>query len=388
MIFRANAQIDAGFPAELPKDSIKTNKPFLKTEIHGVVTASGYLQDGVFGMGDGSITMWAGPAQPVADKTFVGGDLRKTWLILKSTAYNLPGGWKAAGRVELDFLGGNVGQGGFADENLLPRVRLAYVEAQKGGSRLRLGQAWTPMVAIFPASVTHFAMAYGSAGSIGFRNPGIFYYQQLAGKAKTRVRLDAAVFKGTWTGDSRDPFGRDEGEKGFPQMELGLNISNFYNKLKWELSVVGHYDRKDLQLPTGEQQLEGSALQVGGKVMYHGLILQGNAYRGRAIGNIWGHLLQFGDIKGHGAWGQAGYKLKSGWSAWFTYGVDDPQDASVLASGNTRLKNRILVPMIKFDAGPLSVAAEWYQAKTQWASNGLPITTRANQFALGTSFTF
>lgn len=141
---KSMAQIDVNFPITQRPDSIELakagSKPIIKTSLNGVVTASEFYQNGTFGMGDGSITMWANPSQPADKKSQFGGDLRKTWIILKATAYNLPDNWTATGRVEIDFLGGYAGQGGFADENLMPRLRIGYVELQKNQTRIRLGQ--------------------------------------------------------------------------------------------------------------------------------------------------------------------------------------------------------------------------------------------------------
>lgn len=398
--FGSYAQIDLNFPVIKQPDSTalrNSDKPIIKTSLNGVITASSFYQDGTFGMGDGSITMWANPSQPTDKQNQFGGDLRKTWIILKATAFNLPDNWTASGRVEFDFLGGMSGQGGFADENLTPRLRIGYIELFKNSTRIRIGQAWTPMVANFPVSVTHFAMGYGAAGGIGFRNPGFFLYQHLNGKnSKTKLRLDAAVFRGSWTGGAGEPDGRDAGEIGIPQTEIGLFLENNSKKMKWEINAVAHYDEKELYNATTEKYntLRGRAIQLGTKITYDKLSLQGNTYWGQAIAQSWGNLLQFGDIQGNGAWGQIGYKFNKRIGAWFMYGYDNPNDGDVLKtiSGNSRLNNQIYVPMIKYDLGPLSLAIEWFRAETKWnvISNGVSEIkkTSANQLALGASFIF
>lgn len=326
------SQIDINFPIIKSPDSTeiaKTDKPIIKTSLNGVVTASGFYTNGSFGLGNGAITMWANAIQPQNKRNQFGGDLRKTWIILKAAAYNLPDNWTALARVEVDFLGGFAGQGGFADENPVPRMRIGYVELFKNQTRIRLGQAWTPMVATFPTSVTHFAMGYGSAGGIGFKNPGIFVYQHLSKKTSaTKLRLDAAIFRGSWTGANEDPYGRDAGEIGIPQMEVGLFLENRSKIFKWEISTVTHYDQKQIYNQTIKtyNALSGKALQIGTKLYYGNVSFQGSAYTGRAIGQIWGNLLQFGDIRGNGAWGQVGYMFNKRLGAWFMYGYDNPND--------------------------------------------------------------
>ena len=395
-----NSQIDLNFPKSTPPDSsiLSQKKIVYKFSVNGVVTASAFCQDGVFGMGDGAVTMWANAVQPDKQKLQTGFDIRKTWLILKSTAYNLPNKWEASGRVELDLLGGFSGVGGMSDENILPRIRLAYLELYKNRTRIRFGQNWTPLVAFFPTSITHFAMGYGSAGGIGFRNPGIFLYQHLnKTNAKVKVRLDAAVFRGSWSGsNSSDPFKRDEGEIGIPQMELGLNVSRMDKPFKWEMALVGHYDRKNLYNATTTEykKLDGYALQFGGRLMYKNFSFQANAYTGRAIGQLWGNLLQFGDIEGSGAWAQLSYKFLKNWTLSVMSGLDDPKDSHVLNSimGNSRLANYVIVPMLKYDFGPVQIGFEWFYAQTKWniqngSFNSIK-STYANQYALGVSYTF
>ncbi|MDI9258169.1 hypothetical protein [Flavobacterium sedimenticola] len=397
---RSLAQIDLNFPVIKAPDSTalrNNDNPIIKTSLNGIITASGFYQDGTFGMGDGAITMWANPIQPKEKQNQFGGDLRKTWIILKATAFNLPDNWTATGRVELDFLGGMAGQGGFADENPTPRLRIGYVELYKNSTRIRIGQAWTPMVANFPVSVTHFAMGYGAAGGIGFRNPGLFLYQNLNRKnANTKWRLDAAVFRGSWTGGAGEPGGRDAGEIGIPQSEVGLFLENNTKKIKWEINAVAHYDEKEIYNVATEtySTLRGRAVQIGTKVTYEKFSLQANSYWGQAIAQSWGNLLQFGDIQGNGAWGQIGYKFNKRLSTWFMYGYDNPNDRDVVEAiqGNSRLKNQIYVPMIKYDLGPLSLALEWFRAETKWnvVSNGMTTikNTSANQLALGANFIF
>lgn len=397
----AIAQIDTNFPIGQRPDSAEFakagNRPIIKTSLNGVITASGFYQNGSFGMGDGSITMWANAAQPADKKNQFGGDLRKTWIILKATAYNLPDNWTASGRVEIDFLGGYAGQGGFADENLLPRLRVGYVELHKNQTRIRLGQAWTPMVATFPASVTHFAMGYGSAGGIGFRNPGLFVYQNLNSKqSSTKIRLDAAIFRGSWVGAASEPYGRDAGEIGVPQTEIGVFVENRSKAFKWEVSLVGHYDRKQIYNPLTKDYtgLTGKAIQLGTILAYDNITLQGSAYTGRAIGQIWGNLLQFGDIRGNGAWAQAGYAFNKRLSVWFMYGYDNPNDGDVkkAVTGDSRLHNQIFVPMLKYNLGPVNISLEYFRAQTKWNTVNNEASqikrTSADQIALGTSFMF
>lgn len=72
--------------------------------------------------------------------------------------------WTGRGRIEVDFYGDNAGN------NLLPRMRLGYVDlSHKNGTSIRLGQDWIPISRLNPATIDFGILS--SAGNLWWRIP-------------------------------------------------------------------------------------------------------------------------------------------------------------------------------------------------------------------------
>jgi hypothetical protein len=140
--------------------------------------------------------------------------------------------------------------------------------------------------------------------------------------------------------------------------------------------VVGHWDQKDLNnvRPKGapeppENNLDSWALQAGARLQSGALTLHGNGYVGKAMGHHFAHLVQFGDINGWGAWAQAGFDMTKRWSVWLYGGMEDADEGDVVAP-NDRVKSLLLVPMVRFKAGPYSLGLELLHSRVDFR-NGI-----------------
>jgi hypothetical protein len=370
--------------------------------IRGFVSATLFAQDADFGLGNGQNALWSAGRQSGEDSWILSGDVRSTRLALDVAAPEVFGGWRPTGTIELDFFGGFALSGHLAEQQLQPRLRLAYADLQRGGTTVRLGQAWSPSFGYMPASLSHtaFPLGHGSAGVIGSYFPGIFVLRELSRPAAaTSIQLQLGAFRGSWepASEQREEGHRSPGESGIPQLEARVDVAGrIAGGVPWGAYVVGHYDRKDLS-GSGDatvDDLVGTALAVGARAAPGPITLQGSAYRGRAVGHLFGNLLQLGDIEGWGAWAQAGVGITPRLSAWGFVGVDDPDDADVQreVSGNARLRNRQVSAMMRLSDGPFALGLEWLHAATDWRLvDGLAteVTRRsANQFALSVLFTF
>lgn len=332
--------------------------------IKGFIIASLYANDQNFVFGNGQNSEFAA-ADYGTDKWTLGGDVRNTRMTF---VFNGPevSDMKVGAVLEADFFGGTF-SGGFQDEQPIPRLRLAYVDVIRGNTTFRVGQAWTPLFGNVPASPTHvaFPLGYGSAGMIGWRQPGLFVYHTFSKQAK----LTLAAFRGSWS-EASGPYGVNAGTSGTPQFEARLDFSSgpasFY--------VVGHYDQKDCNGPgsttgsalcagTTKKTLDGTALEVGGKVSSGPFALQGNLYTGKAIGQQFGEITQFGDISGWGGWLQASLKFNPNWSGHLFYGMDDPKNWDVLNSGGNRIKNEQLAVSTMYSNGPYVFGVEYLHNK-------------------------
>ena len=369
--------------------------------LKGFVSATMYMQDQSFAFANGQAAEWA-TSDADEDQWFLGGDIRNTRIQLGITGPTVFTDWQTKGLIEMDFFGGFNGTGAFSDEQATPRLRLAYVDLVKGGTTLRLGQAWTPLFGATPASVTHvaFPLAYGSAGKVGWRFPGVFLIQNLSDPdAATKLGLQLAAFRGSWAGPGDNLGGLSAGEAAtVPQLEARLDVSGSAGDMGWSAYVVGHYDRKDLsgvgaEAPAGvDDELTGTAFEVGGSFRPSPLTVQGNVYWGQAIGQQFGAITQFGDIASWGAWAQAGFQFTPEWSVWGLYGMDDPDDDDVIESGNSRLMNRQFAGMLRYSAGGYSIGVEYLRASTDYGSGVVGAieeqTFDANQLSLSVLFAF
>jgi hypothetical protein len=368
----------------------------------GFVSATAFVQDQSFAFGNGQSAEWAALGENTVDQWFLGGDVRNTRLSLAIAGPEVLNGWRTNGLIQMDFFGGFAG-GAFGDEQPQPRLRLAYADLTKGGTTIRIGQAWTPLFGNVPASLSHiaFPLGYGSAGMIGWRYPGIFLYQRLSGEsAATNVQLQVAAFRGSWVDNNEEtPFGQGFGEAAtIPQLEARLDFSGRIGRgIGWSAYAVGHIDQKDLsgvgrEFPTTEEdELTGTAFEVGGSIAPGAFTVQGNTYWARAIGQQFGHITQFGDITGWGGWAQVGYAFNPRWSAWAFYGLADPDDEDVRTAiiGDARLQNQSASAMLRYTLGTYALGLEWLHSTTDWLTVGREEVERdANQLALSVLYSF
>lgn len=366
-------------------------------EIGGILSATAFWQDATFLLGNGQ---QANIVATELEDSWHGGDARNMRLNLGLEKANVIDDWNAKATFETDFFGVFPAPGAFTDEQPGPRLRLAYVDLTNGRTTLRVGQDWALTLGNIPVSTSHvgFPFGWGSGGFIGWRFTGVQLHQALsAPDAPLTTQLQLGVFKGSWaTSDAGD--GPDPGEAGIPQLEAKLKFNGMLSDGVWGAYVVGHYDRKDLngvrevgEPEPPEDNLDGWALEAGGNVTSGRVTVQGNAYVGRAMGHQFASLIQFGDIGSWGAWGQVGLDLDEPkrWSLWLFYGLEQPDEEEVRDSGNERLESWLLVPMLRFKAGPYSMGLEFHHNETTYATG--PTTEedrKGNQILLSARFDF
>ncbi len=387
-----------------PPVTVKTGGGEVLT-IKGFIDGTFFSQDQSFEFGNGQNAQWPSPPQSAHNRWFSGGDMRNTRLTLDFDGPKLANGWKVHSVIEGDFFGGYNGTGAFSNEQETPRLRLAYVDMQKGGTTIRLGQDWSPLFGNVPVSMSHiaFPLGYGSAGDIGWRFPGLYIYQDLTGKnASTKVQFVGGIFQGSWNGPGNNLGWQSAGSVGFrPQIEARFNFSGkFSPNAAWSAYIVGHYDSKNLAGVNGlnpgpgpkHDTLSGKAYEAGYKFDVAKFMLQGNVYYGRAIGQQFGNLTQFGDISGWGGWMQVGYNFTDRFSAFAFYGVDNPNDNDVRqwVSAGGRLKNWQSDVMFRYKIGPYALGLEWLHAQLDsYSAITSPVmTTDGNQIALSVMYSF
>jgi hypothetical protein len=371
--------------------------------ISGFISATLFSDRGLFAsFGQGQNAEFsASPAnQRGVDQSFTDGDFRNSRMRFDFAGSPVLGKWAPKATVEFDFFGALNGVPPFGDEQPQVRGRVIYADLTNGRTTLRIGQDWSPSFALTPVSLTHiaFPLGYGASGKIGWRFPGIFLFQDLsAAGAPLNVQLQLAAMKGsgpTEPGNARDStnnIGTGEAS-GLPQLEAKLNLAKRSAKLAWSAYVVGHIDWKDTT-GTGVtgSNLTGTVFEAGGSVAPSHLTVQGNFYYGKAVGQLFAHITQNapaqGDIRGWGAWAQAGYDFNPHWSFWGFYGLDQPDLKRFTQDHPTatlaRQQSHVGDALLRFRAGRYALGLEYYRSVTRWNTG----PTSADQYALSVLYT-
>src|SRR6266566_2980840 len=376
--------------------------------ISGFINATMFNNRGLFdGFGQGQNAEWAAVAQPTTDQGFLDGDIRNTRIRFDFSAGPVLGKWAPKATLEADFFG-PLGAPPFGDEQPVLRGRFAYVDLTNGRTTLRVGQFWAPLFGEVPVSVTHlaFPLGYGATGMVGWRFPGVFLYQDLsAAGAPLTVQLQLAALKCSGppatARDTAPTVNVGNGEaSGLPQFEARLNCAKKTPSLSWSAYVVGHLDWKDTTgtgrdtTNTGAQDSNMSAwgIEAGANIQPGKFTLHGNFYYGKALGQQFAHITQHtqghGDIRGWGAWAQAGYDFTPHWSLWAYAGMDQP-DVQRFAQDNptagalARQLNHDYDALLRFRAGRYAVGLEYFRSVTRYNTG----PASADQVALSVLYT-
>jgi len=367
--------------------------------ISGFVSASMFYNSGLFGsfgQGQNAEVAAAPAAQPLTDKSIFDGDVRNTRINFTFNSTPVLGKWSPRATLEADFFGAFPATPAppFSDEQPQFRVRFAFVDLGNGRTTLRIGQFWSPMFGEVPVSLTHlaFPLGYGATGMVGWRFPGVFLYQDLSrAGAPLTVQLQLAALKGSGPAVGATDPGNNIGNgeaSGLPQLEVRLNFAKKTPNLSWSGYVVGHVDWKDTTgTGVSGDNLTSTGIEAGGSVAPGKLTLHGNFYYGKALGQQFAHITQQGNIRGWGAWAQAGYDFTPHWSFWVFAGMDQP-DLKRFAQDNptgtlARQLSHDYDALLRFRAGRYALGLEYFRAVTRWNTG----PRSADQYALSVLYT-
>jgi hypothetical protein len=389
----------AATPPPAPPQTF-TTAPGLSVSFHGFIDATAFSQTKNYTYGNGQNAEYPIPGS----KGEVSGvDVRNTRFMFDLTGATIAGNWTGGAHLEMDFFGGNNGTGAYSQQQPLPRLRQAYLvmENPVSGSTIRIGQFWDIMFPLddLPQSLSHFAfpLGYGS-GIIGWRYPGIIYSQALnKGSGGPQWRLDLGGFSGNWNGPGSTTNYLTAGNAGFrPQIEAKLHVEV---EKEWLAFLAAHWSRLNL---TGEggtepapikKQFSSIAYELGGAWTPDPWVFRGVAYTGKAIGQIFGDLSQFGDIRDKGGYVQGGYKFTPHWSTNLFYSISEPNSHDVIRWTNNGatglLKVYSYASDVEYSVGSYAFALEWIHAVLDSTTNGTNRkTTSGNQVNLNAYYKF
>ena len=400
--------------AEAPKPP-----PFV-FELHGFVSGTLWMQDKVYSLGPGQNALFitgcgANSATCVngafpTDKMVFGGDVRQTRLNFSVAGPEVFGGAKPKAVVEVDFFGADfvtvagvptLITGGFGDVSVMPRMRIAYAELKWGGTTLQIGQQNMLTIGLIPASLSHIAFPYTyTAGTVGWRQPGIWAYHMLGNSFELAWSVARAGWNATQVLPANPPGFTAGVASGLPALELRGKI--LFSK-DFDLWLSGHWqsvDRNGAGAAVNKAQWSSidTILGTAGLRANMGfLVLQGSAWYGKNAYPLLGNVLQQpgnayrGDIFGWGAWGQLGLNLSKAISLWYTIGVDHPEYSDIIANfnaggGSTRLRNLNQVGMLRFQSGGYAFGAEYLYTRTTDLRYLDPLTGSQLSFTANYSF--
>jgi hypothetical protein len=391
MRFRASVLVFSllGWSVVVSAQNVSTGAEGLT--VKGFVNATAFLENQNFTFGNGQNAEFPNPPQTKTDRWFLDGDVRNTRLTLSFAGPKLDNDMKVGATVEADFFGGFNGTGGFSNAQEIPRLRLGYVDLVRGKTTIRIGQAWSPMFGNVALSYSHiaFPLGYGAAGDVGWRFPGLYIYHDVS----PSMKFTLGVFRNTWNGPGNNVDSGSAGQAStLPQIEARVDWNGKKGANTWSSYVVGHVDKKDLSgagVKSANDSLTGWAAEFGAKLTSGAFMIQGNAYTGKAIGQQFGQISQFGDIKSWGAWAQGGYSFTKRWAGYVFVGMDKPKKADVIAAKQPRSKNQMVVPSLMYNVGPYGFNVEWLHDRvTTVAATGAETNTKGDQIAASVIYKF
>jgi outer membrane murein-binding lipoprotein Lpp len=379
-----------------------TSAPGISVALHGFIDATAFSQSKSFTYGNGQNAEY--PAAG-ANGSLSGVDVRNTRFWLDFSGAKFAGDWVGGGRIEMDFFGGNNGTGAYSQQQPLPRLRQAYMDLgnPETGSTIQIGQQWDLMFPLdnLAPSLAHiaFPLGYGT-GVVGWRFPGVIWMQELNhGSSGPIWRLDLGAFEGSWNGPDGAVNNTNyltAGNVGFrPQIEARLHVQD----KNWLAYAVAHYSQVDLRgvgntaAAPIQSQVKSVGYEVGGSWKPGPWVFRASAYSGRGLGEIFGDLSQFGDIKDTGGYVQAGYNFTPNWSANAFYGMSKPNTNDVIrwmGNGATGLlENRQTAVNVDYASGAYELGVEWLYGKLDSTTNGNNrIMTEGNQVSVSALYHF
>ena len=365
--------------------------PAFVFELHGFTSMTMYFQDAAFGVNNNNPANGQAALNVIktysADKPLFGADVRQTRLNFSVRGPEILGGAVPKAVVEFDMFGGDTA-GAFGDVSLAPRIRTAYTELKWASTTLQFGQQNMLIIGgLIPQSLSHIAFpAAYTAGLVGWRSPGIWGYHTFG--ADTKLELAWAVMRSGWANNAQADASLSAAVAGnwnFINAGVASGLPAFEARAKasmgklLDLWVSGHWQLVDRNGPgvvaNDSRQTTMTTLvgTVGMKLDTGMFVLQGNAWYGKNVGPLFGHVLQLstnpntqGDIFGYGAWGQVGFNFSKEFSVWYMLGLDHPLYSSVFANNLAVMRNMNQMGMVRYQTGNFAFGLEWLYSRTTY----------------------
>lgn len=317
---------------------------------------------------------------------------RETRLGIDIKVPDLPD-WSVSGKVEIDFYGGGT------ENSPNPRLRLGYLDIERGRTSIRAGQDWETFITVLPRIVNVSNLA--DAGALGLRRPQvrITHTSPLAEETKLIGKLGVS----RTIGQDIDRGGQDDGAAaGYPtvQANLALETPGLAGRpMIFGLSghagterVCAHSDDSG-PVPISVPKKDYDTWSAIGSVLFPlsgNLHLHGSVWRGENLDTYFGGIGQGINphkrtgIAAQGGWAQVVLHATEKLHLHTGYGLDDPDGDDL--SPDDRSRNELWFSSAFYTLGHgLTMAVEYSHLTTSYKESG---SARNNRIQLAMIYGF
>jgi hypothetical protein len=307
-----------------------------------------------------------------------GGTLRQTRLRLFVTEPDVLHG-QAAAELDVDFFGGQPPAGGRTFPVL--RLRRAIATVSWSHAELLFGQEGPLVAGREPRSLASVGFPdFASAGNLWLWIPQARVTFQTG--YTVRLGLQGALLAPTANGPvgafATQPDSAERTGRPFAQGRLRLGWGPADDPS--EIAVGGHIGwLRGFDATTGDSLIQSSAITADARFKLDEIEIIGEAFMGQALGVLGGGGigqsigLNGVPVRSKGGWGQLNLRLRRSVTVGGGCGLDDPDDADLVATGAQR--NLVCAGMVDWHpTGPLVFGVELRRITTDYAAGQFTAT--------------
>jgi len=270
--------------------------------------------------------------------------------------------WLVKGRIETDFYGGNEG------DNLIPRMRLAYIELKNNsGTDIVVGQNWIPVAELNPSTIDFGILT--AAGNLWWRVPQITVRQDFG-----NIQILGSVMKHRRQSTEADDtmpwiLARIQYKDGILGQGNMIALGGGYRHANYGEYNNGLIDAND----TNSKNTDRWLVCLEAKFHYNAFLFKGELWTGQGIGRNFlrydlGLANNGAPARATGGWANIVYKVNAKTTVSAGYGFDNPSNKDIGKWVNDRrfTKNEQYFLNAWYSlAKPLKIGAEWIYVETQ-----------------------
>ena len=252
----------------------------------------------------------------------------QTRLGLNITGFSF-GKFKAVGKVEVDFFGGG------SENKALNMMRHAYLQISDGSLTIIAGQTWDLICPLNPPTLNYPVM--WGAGNIGYRRPQLRIRKDIK-SGKNLFTIEAGIFR-TIAGDYDSDGVEDGTAAGFPTIQ-GRIAGKFSlgGSASLQLGISGHYGKSRGEIDYTSDSLNADLVLV----LSPKFKIMAEYFSGKNLGTFLGGIVQGvnvileEEVEAKGFFVAAVATLSKKVQMSVGYGMDDPDDASLLPGARAK----------------------------------------------------